>query len=132
MKNWMYGALIAIFAVVIVLGTLSGEPSAEDRAAAIGSRIMCPVCQGSAIANSPSETAVSMMDKVEELVDAGRTDDEILQYFSDRYGDNIILDPRFEGKTLLVWLLPVAAFGVGVWMIIRRRRKAPEHVGSER
>jgi len=127
----MYGALIALFTVVIVVGTISGEPSAADRASAIGSRIMCPVCQGSAIANSPSETAVSMMDKVEELVDAGWTDDEVLEYFRERYGDNIILDPPFAGKTLLVWLLPVVAFGIGVWMIIRRRRKDPVHVGSE-
>ncbi len=127
----MYGALIALFGVVIVFGTIAGQPSAADRAAAIGSRIMCPVCQGSAIANSPSETAVTMMDKVEELVAAGYTDDEVLQYFRERYGDNIILDPPFAGKTLLVWLLPVAAFGAGVWMIVRRRRKVPEQVGSE-
>ncbi len=131
MKNWMYGALIGLFVVVIIAGTVSGQPSTEDRAANLGSRIMCPVCQGSAIANSPSETAVSMMDKVEELVIAGSTDDEVLQYFRERYGDNIILDPPFAGKTLLVWLLPIAAFGAGVWMIVRRKRKVPEQVGSE-
>ncbi len=130
MRNWVYGVLIGVFAVVIVAGTISGQPSQDDRAANLGSRIMCPVCQGSAIGNSPSETAVAMMDKVEELIATGLTDDEVLQYFRDRYGDTIILDPPVAGKTLPVWLLPVAAFGVGIWMIIRRRRRSPTPAGS--
>ena len=130
-NNWVYAALIGIFVVIIVIGATSGETSAEDRASAIGARIMCPVCQGSAIANSPSETAVEMMDKVEELVNSGMTDDEVLAYFRDRYGENIILDPPFAGKTLLLWLLPAAALGVGTWAILRRKRKTPVSAGSE-
>ncbi len=122
MKNRLYLVLIGVFSIIIIVGAIMGDASPEDRARAIGSRIMCPVCQGSAISNSPSETATTMMDKVEELVVAGWSDDQVLDYFRDRYGENIILDPVFGGKTLLVWLLPGAAFGVGVWMIMRRRR----------
>ena len=130
MKNRYYLVLIGVLSVVIIVGAIAGDPSPEDRAHAIGARIMCPVCQGSAIANSPSETATSMMDKVNELIVAGMTDDQILSYFSARYGENIILDPPFGGKTLLVWLLPAAAFGIGVWMILRRRRRTEPRVGS--
>jgi len=122
MKNRIYLVLIGAFSVIIMVGAIMGDASPDDRARAIGSRIMCPVCQGSAISNSPSDTAETMMDKVEELVLAGWSDDQVLTYFRDRYGENIILDPVFGGKTLLVWLLPAAAFGVGVWMIVRRRR----------
>lgn len=123
MKNTVYLVVIGLLASIIVIGAFSSSPSHDNRVEAIGSRIMCPVCQGSAITNSPSETAVAMLAKVDELVGAGMTDDEILAYFQARYGEYIILDPAFRGKTLLIWLLPVAAFGVGVWMITRRKRK---------
>ncbi|MCL1593674.1 MAG: cytochrome c-type biogenesis protein CcmH [Actinomycetia bacterium] len=123
MKNRFYVVAIVALLVVIGVGAIAGNASPEDRANAIGARIMCPVCQGSAIANSPSETATSMMDKVDELVAAGMSDDQIITYFADRYGENIILDPAFRGKTLFVWLLPAVAFGLGIWMIARRRRK---------
>jgi len=122
MRNRYYVVLIGVLSVVIVVGAITGDPSPRDRAEAIGARIMCPVCQGSAIAGSPSATAMDMMDKVDQLIADGMTDDQILRYFSDRYGENIILDPAFGGKTLLLWLLPVAALGVGVWMILRRKR----------
>ncbi|MCL1600519.1 MAG: cytochrome c-type biogenesis protein CcmH [Actinomycetia bacterium] len=130
MKNRYYLILIGALTAVIIFGAVAGDPSPEDRAHAVGARIMCPVCQGSAIANSPSDTATSMMEKVDELIAAGMTDDQILTYFSDRYGEFIILDPAFGGKTLLVWLLPAAAFGIGVGMILRRRRRIEPNVGS--
>jgi len=122
MRNRHYFVLIGVLLTVIVVGAITGDSSPGDRAEAIGARIMCPVCQGSAIAGSPSSTATAMMDKVDELIADGMTDGQIIKYFSDRYGENIILDPAFAGKTLLVWLLPVAAMGMGVWMILRRKR----------
>jgi len=123
MSNRAYLVVIGLLVGFIVFGAARGGSSPEDRALAVGSRIMCPVCQGSAISNSPSETATAMMDKVEELIEAGRSDGQILAYFSDRYGENIILDPAFRGRTMWVWLLPFVAFGAGVWMILRRRRR---------
>ncbi len=125
MKDWIHFVLIGIFALIIVVGAIIGDASTEDRARAVGARIMCPVCQGSAIVGSPSETATAMMDKVEEQVAAGWSDDQILTFFRDRYGESIILDPAFSGRTLVVWLLPMFALGVGVWMIVQRRRVLP-------
>ncbi len=130
MRGKIHLLLIAVFSIIILVGGLVSEPSAEDRAESIGARIMCPVCQGAAIANSPSETATSMMDKVEELVAAGWTDGQILDFFRDRYGESILLDPPFAGKTLLVWLLPIAALGAGIWMISQRKRPDPASLES--
>ena len=129
MKSRLHLVLIGLFLVVILVGAFAAQSSPGDRAEAVGARIMCPVCQGSAIANSPSDTAVAMMDKVDELIAAGMTDDEILVFFRDRYGENIILDPEFGGKTLLVWLLPIAALGAGVWMIWRTRMSTEKAAG---
>jgi len=114
---------------VVAWGFVAGEPSETDRVFALGARIKCPVCQGEAISESPSDTAVAMMNVVAEKVDAGQTDEQILRYFTERYGDGIRLDPRFELRTMLLWLLPAAAF-IGGGVLIWTRRRRPEEVAS--
>ncbi len=111
---------------VIVGGMVIGEETEVDRVQAIGSRIKCPVCQGESIMESPSETATAMMDIVAERVTGGQTDVQIITYFTERYGDGILLDPRFEPRTMLLWLLPAAALVGGGLMIWSRRRKPGE------
>lgn len=111
---------------VVVWGFVVGDPRPEDRVASLGASIMCPVCQGEAIIDSPSETAEAMMEIVAEKVDAGETDQQILAYFRSRFGDGIILDPPFAGKTLMVWILPLVAVVAGSWMILARRRRPTE------
>jgi cytochrome c-type biogenesis protein CcmH len=66
-----------------------------------------------------------MMDIVAERVQAGETDEQIIAYFTSRYGDGILLDPPFEGRTLALWLLPLVALGAGIALILGRRR-APD------
>lgn len=118
----LQAAVIAILGLIVIAGAVFGGGSVEDRAAALGTRIKCPVCRGTAIADSPSETAVAMMAVIEEKIEVGWSDRQIIEYFQDRYGEAILLDPPFAGKTLLVWLLPAAALVGGVWLIARRRR----------
>ena len=117
-------------AAIVVVGLVQGDKSDEDRARAVGSRVKCPVCQGVAIADSPSDTARAMMDVVEERIAEGWSDNQIIDYFSERYTDSIVIDPPFAGNTLLVWLLPLAAVVAGVFMIFTRR-KAPAPKSDE-
>lgn len=125
-RRWAAGIITVALAAVVVAGIVIGEDSEGDRVRALGSRIKCPVCQGEAIADSPSETATAMMDVVAERVAAGQSDEQIVDYFTARYGDGILLDPPFAGRTLLLWLLPLAALAGGVVMILRRRRKTAD------
>lgn len=117
-------------AAIVVVGLVQGDKSDEDRARAVGSRVKCPVCQGVAIADSPSDTARAMMDVVEERIAEGWSDNQIIDYFSERYTDSIVIDPPFAGNTLLVWLLPLLAVVAGVFMIFTRR-KAPAPKSDE-
>ena len=129
-RKIMAGVVTVALAAVVVVGLIQGDRTDEDRARAIGSRVKCPVCQGVAIADSPSETARAMMDVVEERVADGWSDDQIIDYFSERYTDSIVIDPPFSGNTLLVWLLPGLAVVAGVFMIFTRR-KAPSPESDE-
>ena len=88
--------------------------------------IKCPVCQGEPIADSPSELAQDMMLEVERQVAEGKTNAEIIDFFTDRYGEGVLLDPPFEGRTLLLWVLPFVALAGGLVLIVgRTRRRAP-------
>ena len=129
-RRALAGLLTVGLAAIIVVGIAAGEPRAQDRVEAIGSRIKCPVCQGEAIAESPAETAQAMMQVVAEKVDEGLSDGQIYEFFRTRYGDGILLDPPFGGRTLLLWLLPFAAVGVGIVMILGRRQASDESGGS--
>jgi len=112
-----------VLAGIVVVGFLMGDPRPEDRVATLGASIKCPVCQGEAIIDSPSPTAKAMLEVVEDKVAAGETDEQIFSYFRSRFGDGIVLDPPFAGKTLMVWIMPLLAVAAGVWMIFSRRRR---------
>ena len=99
---------------IIVAGVAAGSNAPDDRVAALGARIRCPICTGESIADSPSETAGAMMEIVAEQVEEGKTDDEILAFFRARYGDIILLDPPIRGLNLALWLLPALALAIGV------------------
>ena len=116
-------AITAVLAAVVIVGLVMGDSAEADRVNDLGARIKCPVCQGEAIGDSPSETALAMMEIVEEKVAAGETDAQIVDFFTARYGNGILLDPPFAGSTLLVWLLPVLAVAGGVGMILSRKRQ---------
>ncbi len=123
-RRMVAGLVTVGLAVIVVVGIIIGDSTPQDRVQALGSSIKCPVCQGEAIADSPSETATAMMDVVAEKVDEGLSDDQIFEYFRARYGDGILLDPPFRGRTLVLWLLPVAAVAAGVFMILGRRQSS--------
>jgi cytochrome c-type biogenesis protein CcmH len=118
-------AVSLVLAGVVVAGMIGGDASAEERARSIGAQIKCPVCQGVAIVDSPSETARAMMAVVDEKVADGWSDSQIVDYFADRYGSGIVIDPPLRGRTLVLWMLPVAALLAGAAMIWTRRRVAP-------
>ena len=86
---------------------------------ALGARIRCPVCQGESIVDSPTPYARDILDFVEEQVEEGWTDEQILDYLEDRFA-GIRLDPRFSGSTVLLWLLPLGVALAGIVLGARR------------
>lgn len=95
----------------------------------IAASLRCPVCQGLAIADSPSEMATNMKGQVRELLARGYTQEQIFSYFERSYGQFVLLKPKFQGVNTLVWVLPVLALALGVIIVfakIRNLEKAPE------
>ncbi len=99
------------------------DPPREARVQALGKELRCPMCQGLSIADSNSSAARAQMDKVRELVAAGKTDQEIRDFFTSRYGEWALLDPPASGMNVLVWMLPLALLVGGGFAIARTMRR---------
>ncbi len=106
----------------------------DRRTEEITSLIRCPVCQGLSVADSPTDLALAMKAEARQLIAAGYSEDQILSYFERSYGEFIRLSPRAEGFNLLVWLAPILAVLVGVWLVatrVRTPRSATEETSVE-
>ena len=123
MTAWMMGLVLAAYAPQQA-GSALLDPPREARVQALGKQLRCPMCQGLSIADSGSSAARAQMDKVRELVAAGKTDQQIRDYFTSRYGEWALLEPPASGMNLLVWLLPLALL-VGGGLAIARTMRRP-------
>lgn len=119
---WLAPTLMVLLAAVIVVGLVAAPPRPADRADALAEQLRCPVCQGESVADSPSQTATEIREQIEEMVAAGRSDEEIRQHYVERYGRWVLLDPPARGDTLWLWLLPVAVATAGAALLVGRRR----------
>ena len=117
--------LTLALAVFVVIGTATADPPAEDRAREIGSLIRCPVCEGEAIADSPSALAEDMMDLVRTRIDEGLSDQQIIDELIASYSGAQLLDPPLSWETAALWLVPSLAGAVGVVAAVRRARDTP-------
>jgi len=102
------------------------DPVAETRALRLHDQLRCPVCQGQAISDSNAELARDLRRIVRERIATDDTDDEVLDYLVDRYGDFILLRPRVKPTNYVLWFGPAIVFiggAVGLWYFLIRRRR---------
>ncbi len=104
------------------------DPTLEARAREISSHLRCLVCQNQSIDDSNAELAKDLRVLVRERLTAGETNEQVIDYVVSRYGEFVLLRPRFEKQTLLLWGMPaILAFAglVGILVFSIKRRKAP-------
>ncbi len=101
----------------------------ENRIRQLEEKLRCLVCQNQSLADSNAELAGDLRKQVRDQVAAGRSDDEIIAYLVQRYGDFVLYEPRFKSTTALLWLGPfVLLFAAALVLIVvlRRRRRAAD------
>ncbi|WP_075290223.1 cytochrome c-type biogenesis protein [Pararhizobium arenae] len=101
------------------------DPALEARARALSAQLRCMVCQNQSIDDSNAELAKDLRVLVRERIADGDSDDEVIAYVVSRYGEFVLLKPRFETKTLLLWGTPAALLliGAGVMFFAARRKR---------
>jgi cytochrome c-type biogenesis protein CcmH len=128
MRFWLLLITLLTLGSSVIAQTLT--PEQEDRARAIGLELRCPVCGGSSITESPSDFARSMLEEVRSQVRAGRSESEITQFFTSKYGNTVLLKPPFSGVTLLVWVLPILVVIGGSFVLVNYLRRASQAEAS--
>ena len=103
------------------------DPAMEKRARALSAELRCMVCQNQSIDDSDAALAKDLRVLVRERLQAGDSDEEVLDYLVARYGQFVLLRPRFEPQTLLLWGMPLALLlaGGAYFVVSRRRGNAP-------
>lgn len=100
----------------------------KERGLQLANELRCPQCQNQNLIDSNSPVARDLRLKVYAMVDEGKSNDEIVTYMTDRYGDFVRYRPAFDNRTLVLWLGPVAfavvGLGVGLLFIRAQRQKS--------
>lgn len=101
-----------------------GDPMLEERARDLSKQLRCVVCLNQDIDSSNAGVARTMRILLRERLVAGDSDEEVLDFFVERYGDFVLFRPRFKRSTYLLWLGPLAIFGLGAWIAFVAARRA--------
>lgn len=132
MKNVIkvYIVLLVLNAYIVCAEVISVSPEHEQRFESILSELRCLVCQNQTIAESSSDLANDLRVEVKEMIEGGSTDQEILDFMSDRYGDFVLYNPPVKPRTLLLWVGPFFLMIMGVSIAIMLVRKRSQNVTS--
>ena len=129
-------AIIAAFAAAVLAASpvravqpdeIMADPAKEARARELSKELRCMVCQNQSIDDSDAPLARDLRLLVRERISAGDTNSQVIDFLVARYGEFVLLKPRLNPHTALLWLLPPLALmggGIALWVYSNRRRRA--------
>jgi len=102
----------------------TADPVLEANVMRIANELRCLVCQNETIALSSADLAVDLRKQVRDMLRQGRSDAEIMQYMTDRYGDFVLYRPPVKPTTWVLWYGPAALLvgGIAALVLVLRRR----------
>ena len=127
----VFVALLAMFAPAAAGSEATPtdlDPVAQKRLIGLAAELRCLVCQNQTIADSNADLAVDLRREIREQIKAGKSDSQILEFMTTRYGDFVLYRPPLKVTTVLLWFGPALLVIAGVFVLVRvmraRRRRA--------
>lgn len=102
------------------------SPTQEETYHQLTEQLRCPQCQNNSIADSNATIANDMRTKVFELLEQGKSKQEIVDYMVARYGHFVTYDPPLTFSTVLLWLLPIMLLFIGLGLFFKRHPQSKE------
>jgi cytochrome c-type biogenesis protein CcmH len=113
--------LVAPLAHAVEPDEILKDPGLEARARALSEQLRCMVCQNQSIDDSEAPLARDLRLLIRDHLVKGETDSQIMDFIVARYGDFVLLKPRFTTRTIVLWLTPFVTLLVAIVALLRRR-----------
>jgi cytochrome c-type biogenesis protein CcmH len=140
MRNALQGFLLAMVllaqtpALAVQPDEMLADPALEQRARTLSRELRCMVCQNQSIDDSEAPLARDLRLLVRERLKAGDSDQQVLDFLVARYGQFVLLKPRFGWDTALLWGAPAGVLVIGVLglvVLIRRSRDPAQGIADQ-
>ena len=132
-KTWLF--LTALLFSSVAFSSIDAlnfsSPQQESDYHQLTQSLRCPQCQNNNIADSNATIAVDMRGKVFELLQEGKSKNDVVDYMVARYGNFVTYDPPMTASTLVLWIAPLLLVLLGVVFLLRRKPKAQSAVKSQ-
>jgi cytochrome c-type biogenesis protein CcmH len=132
MRALLLTVVVALWALpVFAIDTAPAfdDPAKQARYERLTRELRCLVCRSETIADSNAQLAADLRRQLRELMAAGKSDEEIMQYMTDRYGDYVLYSPPVVPRTWILWAAPVLLLvggGVAAAIVIARKSRLPD------
>ncbi|RPH29539.1 cytochrome c biogenesis protein CcmH [Buttiauxella warmboldiae] len=132
-RGWLLiAALLFSFNVLAAIDTFKFQDEAQEQQfRQLTEQLRCPKCQNNSIADSNAMIASDMRLKVYELMQQGKTKQQIIDYMVQRYGHFVTYEPPMTPATIILWVLPVLFILGGAGVIVLRSRKRRVHFSDQ-
>jgi cytochrome c-type biogenesis protein CcmH len=112
---------------------LAQDPDVERRVAGLANELRCLVCQNQTLADSNAPLAVDLRNQIRSQLQAGRSEQEVVDFMVARYGDFVLYRPPLKASTVALWAGPFVILALGLGFLVLRiaRRRVPEPALSQ-
>ena len=132
-KTWLF--LTALLFSSVAFSSIDAlnftSPQQESDYHQLTQSLRCPQCQNNNIADSNATIAMDMRGKVFELLQEGKSKNDVVDYMVARYGNFVTYDPPMTASTLVLWIAPLLLVLLGVVFLLRRKPKTQSAVKSQ-
>ncbi len=112
--------ILKLFFIIFFIFSLNNfEANSDDIKIKITKNLRCLICQGQSVYDSDSEFANSMKVLVDKKLKEGFSENQIYDFFKEKYGEWILYDPELNKNTYILWLLPILIFLIGGAIVVK-------------
>ena len=124
MRNKVLLALVTLLASLLAVATVqaqegTGYVPTDDEVNRIAKQLYCPVCPNTPLDVCETKACQDWRAQIRDQLAGGWTEEQIISYFVDQYGERVLAEPRRSGFTSLVWILPILAVGLGLTVALQ-------------
>lgn len=130
MRKLILWVLLITVAFPVIAGEAAPtayDPALEARVQTVSEELRCMVCQNQSLADSHADLAIDLKNQVREMLKQGQSDQQVVTYMVERYGDFVLYRPPVKSTTWLLWFGPFLLFAVGIGVLFVKLRRRHEN-----